>query len=152
MFKNSADIQLKHKRFLKEVIETQEVWTLRNENGFVSSSSNHFENKDEEPLLLQIFWSNKKEAGVVSRHVWYDENFKLELIPLKDFLEFWCAGMYQDNIIIGTNFDHQLFGYEENPLVLAKNLLNLIKTNGIKIDLENYASIEEYLEIIDSNL
>ena len=152
MFKNSADIELKHKRFLKEVLETNEVWTLKNENGYVSSTSHHFEDEDEEPLMLQIFWSSKKEASVVSRHVWPQEKFTLESISLKDFIEFWCAGMYEDNVIVGTNFDHQLFGYEEAPLLLAKDLLNLVKSNGIEMVLENYESIDEYLEIIDTNL
>jgi hypothetical protein len=152
MFKNSADIELKHKRFLIKVLETNEVWTLKNNNGYVSSSSNHFEDEEEEPLLLQIFWSSKKEASVASRYAWPDENFQVESIPLKSFIEFWCAGMYHDNIIVGTNFDHNLFGYEEAPLVLAKDLLNIVKKNGIKMDLENYESIDEYLEIIETNI
>ena len=152
MFKNSADIELKHNRFLKEVIENQEVWTLKNDNGYVSSSSNHFEDEDGEPLLLQIFWSCSKEAGVCSRNVWAEEKFSIESITLKDFIEFWCAGMYQDNVIVGTNFDHHLFGYEETPLVLAEDLLNKVKTDGLQMKFDNYESIDEYLEIIESKL
>ena len=152
MFKNTADIELKHKRFLNEVIENQKVWTLKNDNGYVSSSSNHFEDENEEPLLLQIFWSSSKEAKVCSRHVWAKENFTLESIELKDFIEFWCSGMYQDSVIVGTNFDHQLFGYEEAPLILARDLLNRIKKNDLQMEFRNYKSIDEYLEIIESNL
>lgn len=152
MFKNSADIELKYKRFLKEVIQNQEVYTLKNNHGYVSSSSHHFENENQEPLLLQLFWSNSKEASVCSRHVWKKEGFKLEYIALKDFIEFWCAGMYKNEVIVGINFDHQLFGYEEAPLELAKELLILAQSSNIKIKFENYRSIDEFLEIIESNL
>ena len=152
MLKNSVDIELKHKRFIREVIQNQEVWSLKNDRGYVSSLSNHFEDEEERPLLLQIFWSSSKEARVCSRNIWPEEKFSLESIPLEEFIEFWCSGMYQDNVIIGTNFDHQLFGYEEAPLILAKDLLHEVKANDVQIKLENYDSIDEYLEIIESNL
>jgi hypothetical protein len=152
MFKNSADIELKHTRFLKEVIKNKEVYTLKNENGYVSSESNHFEDIDEEPLNLQIFWSSKKEANVCSRNVWKKENFQIDIIPLNKFLENWCAGMHQDNVIVGTNFDHKLFGHEEEPLVLASQIIELVIKNQVSLELQDYNSIEEYLDLIKSHI
>lgn len=152
MFKNSVDIALKYKRFLKEIIDTQEVWTLENESSYASSVSNHYEGENEKPLILQVFWSNKKEATVCARQVWKEDNFNLKLIQLKNFVEFWCVGMHQDNIIVGTNFDYQLFGYEEEPLVLARDILEAIRGSTTQLNLENYSSIEEYLKIIINHL
>lgn len=148
MLKNSIDLEKRHQRFITEVVKSNEVWTLKNEQGHVSSSSNHYSDEDEEPLLVQVFWSTSKEAGVCSRHVWQKENFELESIPLSEFIEFWCVGMHNDYVIVGTNFDHQLFGYEEEPLILAQDLLNELKSNDINLSFENYTSTDELLNAI----
>jgi len=148
MFKNSADLEKRHQRFISEVVSSNEVWTLKSEQGYVSSSSNHYDDEEEEPLLLQIFWSTSKEAGVCSRNVWKQENFELESISLSEFIEFWCVGMHNDFVIVGTNFDHQLFGSEREPLILAEELLNHLKSEGSSIEFENYESIDQFLNSI----
>jgi hypothetical protein len=148
MLKNSIDLEKRHQRFIKEVVKSSEVWTLKNESGHVSSSSNHYNDENEEPLLVQVFWSTSKEAEVCSRHAWNQENFELDSIPIAEFIEFWCVGMHNDYVIVGTNFDHQLFGYEEEPLILAQDLLNELKSNNINITFENYTSVDDLLNTI----
>jgi len=57
-------------------------------------------------------------------------------------MEYWCIGMANDGLLIGTQFDQNLFGFETEPLELLINLtaelkslgkdLNFRKFNGIK--------------------
>lgn len=152
MFKTSADIEIKHKRFIKDVIKSEEIWTLKNEKGYVSSTSNHFENENKEALLIQVFWSSKVEAKYCSTKIWQNENFEIDIIPLNEFIELWCIGMHRDNVIAGTNFDLQLFGHEEEPLILAKDLLESAKQNKVKLNFQNYNSIDEFLNILYNNI
>ena len=148
MFKNSIDIKNKHKRFLKEVCESKEVWTLGNDSGYVSSESNHYDDEDENPLLLQVFWSTPKDARVCSRNTWKAEGFELKNIPLSDFIEFWCVGMHNDDIIVGTNFDHQLFGYEITPLDLAIELLELLNIKEENLEFEDFEGNNDLLTLV----
>ncbi len=56
--------------------------------------------------------------------------------------------MHHDFVIVGTNFDHQLFGTEREPLILAQELLNHLKSEQIEIGFENYRDIDHFLSSI----
>jgi hypothetical protein len=69
MFKNSADIKKQHKRFVSDIVKTGIVWGLQSDDGWASSSSNKYENKNGEPENIICFWSDEKRARVCQKNI-----------------------------------------------------------------------------------
>ncbi len=142
MFKNHIDIKLKHKKFITEVCETGIVFGLKSKNGFATSYSNEFEDEDGEPLGVICFWSKEIMAKVCAKNEW--EDYHPSEISLSDFLENWCIGIHNDELLIGTNFDQQLFGYESNGYNLILELITELKRINKVLDLKKFEDIEDF--------
>ncbi|WP_278022073.1 DUF2750 domain-containing protein [Flavobacterium ginsengisoli] len=82
MFKNHIDIKLKHKKFIKEVCETEIVFALKSKNGFATSYSNEFEDEDGEPIGIICFWSKEIMAKICAKNEWDDYHPAKQLIYL----------------------------------------------------------------------
>ncbi|MDF3028433.1 MAG: hypothetical protein K0S23_2740 [Fluviicola sp.] len=128
MLQNSLAIQNRHERFIRTVCETEIVYGLENEEGFASSSSVHFEDEEENPIRIICFWAEEVLAKSCIKSDWSD--YKIAKITLSDFIENWCVGMEEDGLIVGTEFDQNMFGYEADPLELILDLIiELERTN-----------------------
>lgn len=141
MLKDTADVQLKHEQFIKTICETGIVYGLENEEGFATSASNEFEDEDGEPVEMICFWSEKAYAEACTKEGWSD--FNIAEISLADFIENWCVGMHNDELLAGTDFDSNLFGTEAEPLTIILQIIEELKSTGKTITLESYANIEE---------
>jgi hypothetical protein len=49
---------------------------------------------------------------------------------LTEFIENWCIGMEGDGLLVGTEFDQNMFGFEADPLELIIDLLNELEANN----------------------
>lgn len=146
MEENTADVQAKHNTFVKKIVATKTVYSLENEEGFATSYSNEYEHEDGEPVEIICFWSEKAYAETCAKDVW--EGYNLAELPLEDFIENWCSGMYEDNLLVGTEFDSNMFGQETEPLELILQILNEAEKTGVTLNLEKYESTEELKEIV----
>jgi len=146
MQKDSADVQAKHNTFIKKIVETKVVYSLENEEGFATSYSNEYEHEDGEPVEIICFWSEKADAEACAKDAW--EGYKLAELTLEDFIENWCSGMYEDNLLVGTAFDSNMFGQETEPLELILQILNEAEKAGVALSLEKYESTVELREIV----
>jgi hypothetical protein len=146
MLKNHIDVRLKHEKFTKRVCETNIVYGLESEEGFATSSSNDFEDEDGEPIGIICFWSEKALANSCIKNGW--EEYKLTEISLSEFIENWCIGMDNDELLVGTNFDQNMFGFEIDPFDLILELVEELKTNKKELEFlkfENLADLENQI-------
>lgn len=151
MFQNHITVKNRHTKFVKTVCETEIVYGLKNKSGFATSSSVHYDDENGEPVGMVCFWAEKARAKSCIKDGW--KNYEPTEIPLSEFMENWCVGMENDGLLIGTQFDQNMFGFEAEPLELIIDLstelksigkdLNFRKFNGIK-DLET--QVKEVME------
>ncbi|WP_298903170.1 DUF2750 domain-containing protein [uncultured Psychroserpens sp.] len=144
MFQDSITLKNRHLKFIKTVSENEIVYGLKSKNGFATSSSTQYEDDNGNPIELICFWAEKVRAKSCAKDEW--KNYKVTEIALSEFMENWCVGMANDGLLIGTEFDQNLFGFEAEPLDVILELitelrsigkdLNFRKFNGIN-DLEN---------------
>lgn len=116
MTKLTADTQANLELFVEETKNTQLVWGLRNEDGWLACDSTEFENSEVMP-----FWSSKEDAMTHNVEEWAD--FEVLEIPLDIFVEDWLLTLDEDGVLVGTNWNAQLDGKEVEPSELAKMYL-----------------------------
>ncbi|GFD92316.1 hypothetical protein KUL156_57610 [Alteromonas sp. KUL156] len=151
MLQNHITIKNRHKKFIKTVCQTEVVYGLKNKKGYATSNSVHYDDENGEPVGIICFWAEKARAKSCIKNGW--KNYEPTEIPLSEFMENWCVGMENDGLLIGTQFDQNMFGFEAEPLELIIELstelksigkdLSFIKFNGIK-DLET--QVKEVIE------
>jgi hypothetical protein len=105
-----------HERFIRDVRESGLVWGLRSDQGWAVCESNEYEETDVYP-----FWSDEAQARRHCQDDW--ANFVPDSLPLDVFIDTWLAGMSEDGVLVGTNWDEELSGLELEPDDLAQELL-----------------------------
>lgn len=141
MFKNQIDIKLKHEKFIRKVCETNIVYGLENEVGFATSSSNEFEDEDGDPIEIICFWSEEILAKVCAKNEW--KGYKTVPIDLTDFIENWCIGIDNDGLLVGTNFDHNMFGNEIEGYNLIVELIDELKKVKKELKFQKFKNVED---------
>lgn len=141
MLQNSISVKNRHRKFINEVVENKIVWGLKSKDGFATSSSNDYVNEKEEPLEIICFWSNRKLASVCGKKYW--KEYQPSEIELSVFLENWCVGTYNDNSLIGTNFDWNLFGQENEPLELIIEITTALKERNEELGFKKFKNIDD---------
>jgi hypothetical protein len=149
MLQDSILIEQRHKKFIKKVCESEIVYALKNHDGFATSSSVQFENDEGEPIGIICFWAEKAFAKSCIKNDW--AAYEVSGISLTDFIENWCVGMESDGLLIGTEFDQNMFGFEAEPLELILDLLT--ELNSIKKGLsfkkfDDIADLEKQVKAI----
>ena len=94
--------------FIAEARSEGQVWVLAHGEDLLVVESVDFEDTDVKP-----FWSNEAAAKVHCSEEWAE--YKPEAIPLDVFVEGWLKEMYDDGVLIGTNWDIDLNGPEVEP-------------------------------------
>jgi hypothetical protein len=115
---NDANLaaQENHERFVREVRESGLVWGLKCDQGWAVCESNEYEDTDVYP-----FWSDEAGARLHCADDW--AGFVPDSLPVDVFIDTWLAGMSEDGVLVGTNWDAELSGLELEPDALAQELL-----------------------------
>jgi Protein of unknown function (DUF2750) len=142
MLKNHIDVKLKHEKFIAKVCETSIVYALENEEGFATSFSNDVEDDDGEEIGVICFWSDKSMANTCAKEDW--DSYKVVEIKLATFMEDNCIGIDNDQLLIGTNFDQNMFGYEIEGYELILELLTELKKNKQELALVNFKNADDF--------
>ncbi|MEJ8755505.1 DUF2750 domain-containing protein [Pontibacter sp. H259] len=133
-----------YRKFIQQVADTEQVWGLSQGDIWATSSSNEYEETE-----VILFWSTAEGATTCASDEWAD--YKPEALPVAEFLENWCVGMYDDGLLVGTDWTSELQGREVDPLVVALDVVQELKHKGKEITLEQYDSLSELEEqIIDA--
>jgi hypothetical protein len=120
------------------------VWGLKSKEGWANSESN-----DNEEIDVIPFWSDRAYAKACARDDW--KNYSANEIPLAEFLENWCLGMAENETLVGTNWDANMFGKENDALVVALDILNHLKNIDSSITFRNYSNIDEFITEISED-
>lgn len=108
--------QENHDRFVRDVKANGVVWGLQSDHGWAVCESEEYEDTEVYP-----FWSNEAEARVHCTDDWAD--YAPASLDLDLFIDTWLAGMNEDGVMVGTNWDADLSGLEVEPYDLARELL-----------------------------
>jgi len=147
MLQNAITTRQRHERFIQKACETGTVYGLESGDGFATSSSNEFEDDEGEPIGMICFWSEAGLARACAKDGW--AGYEAVEVTLSDFIENWCVGMSNDDLLAGTNFDQHMFGFEADPLDLIIDLNTELKKQGKQITLKKYADMDELLQEIE---
>jgi hypothetical protein len=137
----------RYERFIRRVCETGVAWTLRDDEGFVTTDSNEYENEEGEALVLFCFWSDEAEARACAAEGW--AAYRPEGIPLGTFIEDWCVWMSDDEMLAGIEFDGDLVGHEQEPLQLVLDLANELSRAGRSVPLAKFERLEDLTTLIE---
>jgi hypothetical protein len=146
MLKDSIQSLKRHRAFTQEVTESQTVWGLKDSQGFATCFSNQFSDEHNKSVQLICFWSSEKAAKVCAKEDW--ALYQPEAITLADFLEFWCTGMHNDGLLVGSNFDWNMFGHEIEPLEIAFEIIKALKGKQLALSFQNFGDLEELEQFI----
>ncbi|MDO4783066.1 MAG: DUF2750 domain-containing protein [Capnocytophaga felis] len=152
MLIDSKTLEERYNKFIKKVVETGIVYALKNKKDVAVCPSNHFfyDEEEEEACPVLLFWSEEKRAKLCQKEEW--AKYCVSQIALAEFLELWCLGMYDDGVVVGIEFDHKLFGYEQLPLDLLNDLIHQAEDTKTKLSFKNFESLSDlknYLEEIE---
>lgn len=139
--KDSIDIINRHKKFIEQICETELIYTLENNDDFAISYSNNYEDNNGEPIQLNCFWSNEALAKSCIKEEWSE--FQIYQIPLNKFIEYWCIGIDHDDLMIGTDFDSNLYGHESDPLELILEIIEKLKSLNKNVEFENFTDLDD---------
>ena len=141
MIQDSILIEKRHKRFITNVCESGMVYGLENDQGFATSSSVHYGNEEGEPVEIICFWAEKTLAKSCIKEGWSD--YEIAEVSLSDFIENWCIGMENDGLLVGTEFDKNMFGFETEPLDLILDLCSELKKMEKDLELQKFEGITD---------
>lgn len=138
---DSIITQNRHKNFIEKVCNSEIVYALKNSEGFATSSSVHFEDEKGKPIGIICFWAEKARAKSCIKGNW--KNYKVVEVSLAEFMENWCIGMENDDLLIGTGFDENMFGFEAEPLELILELTAELKSLEKDLDFRKFKGISD---------
>ncbi|NPC94658.1 DUF2750 domain-containing protein [Bacillus sp. WMMC1349] len=88
----------RYRYFIKKIADYEEVWSLSNEKGWVTS-------EDENGTLQLHFWPTKEHANYCAIEKWKETS--AESISLEDFVDNWLPGMLEDGVGISIFFNNK---------------------------------------------
>ncbi|MEP0265405.1 DUF2750 domain-containing protein [Dokdonia sp.] len=150
MLQDAILLEKRHQRFIKTVCESEIVYGLKNRKGFATSSSIHDEDDQGNPIGMICFWANRALAKSCITDGW--RRYKVIEIPLSDFMENWCIGMENDGLLIGTEFDKNMFGFEAKPLELLLELSTELTVLGKDVTFKKFNGITDLKKQVQSIL
>lgn len=145
MTQNETLLASRYNLFVAKVAAAKIVWGLQNKKGWANSHA-----ADDEDTTVVPFWSERAYAKACAKDAWRD--YAATEIPLVDFLESWCLGMADDDLLAGINWDANMLGKEVNPLQLAVDILEQLKVIKSAIKFADRSSIDDFIADIKLSL
>lgn len=102
--------------FIAEVIAVGEVWAIRDEGGFPTSTNASGE-------IVMPFWSMESRAQSIIDKVPAYQDFKPHRLSLVDFVERWLSGLDRDGLMVGLNWSgNHATGFDISPSAVRKRI------------------------------
>jgi hypothetical protein len=102
--------------FVSEVLNGAQVWSIRDRDGFPTSTNGSGE-------TAMPFWSSEKRAISIIKSVPTYCDFTPVMIPLATFIERWLPGLQKDSLYCGLNWTGaRATGYDLSPADLMARL------------------------------
>ena len=133
-------LETRHRAFVERIVEFGKVWFLESDEGVAISASN-----DYEELEVIPFWSDKVHAKAAAREEW--AAYEPKSVDLRLFLEFHIIKTSNEEILIGTNWNQNMFGREIHPLELALEIIELLKDKDQPLVFKHHANLTAYEKV-----
>jgi len=143
-------LKKRYSDFIKTVVKKQKVYSLENTEGIASADALYHSNTEGQPKGMIFFWSEKRLADRLCNAEW--DSYAAKEIKLADFLEKICIGLYQDQHIVGINFDTDLLGYEVAPLQLALDTIIKLRKTDTNLSLSRYEDMKIFEQLVREHL
>jgi hypothetical protein len=112
-----------YNRFIRSIIGSQTLYTLVSDEGDIAECpSTEYEEDDGEPVPVFCVWHDRTQAEACKVEEWAD--YQLEALPLDFFMHEWLVSMDQDAVLLGVDFDSELYGLEIEPVEVLADLLD----------------------------
>lgn len=122
-------------RFVQALLESQTVFTLSDDEGIAECPSNEFtDGTDDEPVPVYCLWSSEQAALACRSEEW--SHYELDAVPLSVLMGEWLLAMDEDEVLVGIDFDAELYGMEVEPVELLGDLLDAAQQQGVELDIE----------------
>jgi hypothetical protein len=102
--------------FVKEIIEGQSVWAIRDSSGFPTSTNASGE-------TAMPFWSTESRTNRIVGSIAAYRGFMPVRLDLPQFVERWLPGLERDGLLVGLNWSGtHATGYDMSPAELRGRL------------------------------
>lgn len=113
----------RYEYFVKKIADWEQIWSLRNQDGWVLASS------DAVDMHLVPVWPHQKYVAACLSEEW--DNCKPASISLKDWIEKWIPGMLKDNLQVAVFPTPSDKGIIIHPSHLLRDLETELEKYGI---------------------
>lgn len=127
MLLNTADCQMNVDRFIRRVVDCEQVWYLSSDTGVATCTSNN--NEPDAPAAVLLFFSDAAYARRVRQSEFTDYN--VNEMTLFDFLYRWLPGMAGDGVYAGPNWTGDLVGLEMEPFPLREQIESTMSSDHL---------------------
>ena len=87
-------------------------------------------------------WHDRTQAEACKVEEWAD--YQLEALPLDFFLHEWLVSMDQDAVLLGVDFDSELYGLEIEPVEVLADLLDAAAQMQCSDMIDGYDELMSY--------
>lgn len=132
-----------YNRFIRSIIGSQTLYTLVSDEGDIAECpSTEYEEDDGEPVPVFCVWHDRTQAEACKVEEWAD--YQLEALPLDFFLHEWLVSMDQDAVLLGVDFDSELYGLEIEPVEVLADLLDAAAQMQCSDMIDGYDELMKY--------
>ena len=132
-----------YNRFIRSIIGSQTLYTLVSDEGDIAECpSTEYEEDDGEPVPVFCVWHDRAQAEACKVEEWAD--YQLEALPLDFFLHEWLVSMDQDAVLLGVDFDSELYGLEIEPVEVLADLLDAAAQMQCSDMIDGYDELMNY--------
>ena len=132
-----------YNRFIRSIIGSQTLYTLVSDEGDIAECpSTEYEEDDGEPVPVFCVWHDRAQAEACKVEEWAD--YQLEALPLDFFMHEWLVSMDQDAVLLGVDFDSELYGLEIEPVEVLADLLDAAAQMQCSDMIDGYDELMKY--------
>jgi hypothetical protein len=131
--------------FIQQVCSSELIYSLKNKDSYASVESNYEVDENETPIEAMCVWSSLEKTKENQIDDWSD--YEIETIPVEEFLENWCIGIFNDGLIFCIDADLTFDAYEIQPIDLAYKIATILP-NKEKYDLNKFVDMDDYIQKI----
>ena len=132
-----------YQSFINTLLAQQVVYTLMNdEDDWAECPSSEYDGHDGEPIPVYCVWATAEAAQVCQTEEWAD--YQIEAISLADFLQDCLLNLDEDEILVGIEFDVELYGMEIEPIELLGDILDAAEQQGKVLAVDDLPALINY--------
>lgn len=141
MLTNKSFNDQSYTSFIERAVKSSKVWFLAADDGNIAIT----ESNDYEDTGVILVWADAADARNNAKEEW--AKYKAVEIDLVTFLEYHIITLSNDDMLLGINFDQNMFGMEVEPLTVALDIIDELKDKDKSPAFKHHKDMAEYERI-----